>query len=54
MLTQHDEGTKPWKKIGLDFIKVKNYTYLVSVYYNTNYIEADLISTTTSVKFMTT
>lgn len=54
MLTQHDEGTTPWNKIGLDFFQVKNHTYLVSVDYYTNYIEVDLMSTTTSVKLIKT
>ena len=54
MLTQHDEGTKPWNNIGLDFFQMKNHTYLVNFDYYTNYIEVDWMSTITSMKLIKT
>ncbi|XP_062621337.1 uncharacterized protein K02A2.6-like [Saccostrea cucullata] len=53
-LTQHDDGTKPWNKIGLYFFQIKNHTYLVSVDYFSNYIDIALMPTTTSVKLIKT
>lgn len=53
-LTQPDDATKPWEKIGLDFFQIKNHTYLVSIDYYSNYIDIALMPTTTSVKLIKT
>lgn len=54
MLTQHDEGTKPLKRVGMDFFKEKNHTYLVSVDFYTYFIEVDPMSTTMIMKLIKT
>lgn len=53
-LTQPDDATKSWEKIGLDFFQIKNHTYLVSIDYYSNYIDIALMPTTTSVKLIKT
>lgn len=52
-LTQPDDATTPWEKIGLDFFQIKKYTYLVSIDSYSNYIDIAL-PTTTSVKLIKT
>lgn len=53
-LTQPDDATKPWEKIGSYFFQIKNHTYLVSIFYDSNYIDIALMPTTTSVKLIKT
>jgi hypothetical protein len=47
-LLQHDDGNYPWEKIGLDLFEIEGRSYLLSVDYLSNFIEVDLLSTTTS------
>ena len=47
-LQQHDEGSAPWEKIGIDFFDIKGNSYLVIVDYYSNFIEVEFLRTTTS------
>lgn len=48
LLTQHDEGQSPWKKVGMDIFEIKNRHYLVCIDYYSNFIEVDLLHKLTS------
>ncbi|KAL5017694.1 hypothetical protein ScPMuIL_005222, partial [Solemya velum] len=49
-LRQHDEGDSPWQKVGLDLFDIQGKQYLVVVDYFSNFIEVDLLTTTTSAR----
>ena len=47
-LKQHVDGDEPWQKVGLDIFQIADKHYLVTVYYYSNFIEVDLLTTLTS------
>ncbi|XP_052285339.1 uncharacterized protein K02A2.6-like [Dreissena polymorpha] len=47
-MKQHSDGKHPWDKVGTDLFQIENKTYLLVIDYFTNYIELDLLTTTTS------
>ena len=49
-LKQHDNGEKPWVKIGLDLFEIQGRTYLVVIDYYSNFIEIELMQSITSAK----
>ena len=49
-LKQHSDGTEPWNKIGLDLFEIEGRHYLIAVDYYSNFIEVDLMTTTTSAR----
>ena len=52
-LRQHEEGETPWSKIGVDLFGIKGRNYLVTVDYNSNFMEVVYLSTTTTKKVIT-
>ena len=51
-LKQHAEGSYPWEKCGVDLFEYQGKTYLVCVDYYSNFIEVDLLQSTTTVKIV--
>ena len=49
-LLQHDEGDTLWNKIGLGHCEIQVRQYLIAVDYYSNFIEADKLTTTTSLR----
>ena len=47
-LIQHNEGFKPWDKVGIDLFQIYNQQYLTMVDYYSNFIEVEPMHTTTS------
>jgi hypothetical protein len=52
-LSQHDEGDDPWEKVGLDLFEIQGKQYLVVVDYYSNFVEVELLTTTTSARVVT-
>ena len=52
-LRQHEEGETPWSKIGVDLFGIKGRNYLVTVDYNSNFMEVVYLSTTTTKQVIT-
>ena len=51
-LKQHAEGGYPWEKCGVDLFEYQGAVYLVCVDYYSNFIEVDLLQSTTSIKIV--
>ncbi|XP_055883579.1 uncharacterized protein K02A2.6-like [Biomphalaria glabrata] len=49
-LRPHYEGKGPWEKVGTDLMEIQGRTYLITVDYFSNWIEADLLTTSTSTE----
>ncbi len=47
-LHQHEEGGAPWEKVGIDFLHIKEHSYIVIVDYLSTYIEVEYMNSTTS------
>ena len=47
-LNQHNDGKRPWEKIGTDLFMIDNISYLSVIDYFTNFIEVDYLTTTSS------
>ena len=52
-LEQHEEGNKPWEKVGIDFFQIREHHYIVVVDYFSTYIEVEYLKTTTSRQTIT-
>lgn len=52
-LQPHEDGHRPWEKVGVDLFEIKGRHYLVTIDYYTNFIEADYLSTTTTTQVIT-
>ena len=48
-LRQHEAGTVPWEKIGCDLFEINGHNYLVVIDYFSNFIEVDLLTTSSRV-----
>ena len=47
-LQQHEEGTTPWDRVGIDFFYIKGRNYLVVVDYYSNFLEVEYLRSTGS------
>lgn len=45
-LHPHEDGCRPWDKVGVDLFEIKGRQYLVTIDYFTNFIEVDYLSST--------
>ena len=53
-LQQHEEGNKPWMKVGIDFFEIREHNYIVIVDYFSTYIEVEYLKSTTSTQTINT
>ena len=51
-LIPHYEGKEPWEKVGTDLMEIQGRTYIITVDYFSSFIEADLLTTTTSTEII--
>ncbi|XP_077969898.1 uncharacterized protein LOC120339406 [Styela clava] len=47
-LLQHNEGSVPWEKVGIDLCEYKGKNYLITVDYFSSFFEVDVMTTTTT------
>jgi len=47
-LYQHEEGSTPWEKVGVDICEFSGKSYLITVDYFSNFIEVDLLTNTSA------
>ena len=47
-LYQHEEGSTPWEKVGVDICEFSGKSYLTAVDYFWNFIEVDLLTNTSA------
>lgn len=52
-LKQHEEGTTPWNKIGIDLFEIDKRIYMVTIDYYSNFIEIEYMSSTTTSSVVT-
>jgi len=45
-LYQHEEGSTPWEKVGVDICQFSGKSYLITVDYFSNFIQVDLLTNT--------
>jgi len=45
-LYQHEEGSTPWEKVGVDICEFSGKSYLITVDYFSNFIQVDLLPNT--------